>query len=32
VFPDSISDKQTIAIDSAQLMKLLSGCAIQSRR
>jgi transposase len=30
-FPDSIGDKQTIAIDSAQLMKLLSGCVIQSR-
>ena len=25
VFPDSIGDKQTIVIDSAQLMKLLSG-------
>jgi transposase len=28
VFPDSNDDKQTIAIDSAQLMKLLSGLPV----
>jgi transposase len=33
VFPaaDSTGERQTIAIDSAGLMKLLSGCVIQSR-
>ena len=31
VFPDSIGDKQTISIDSAQLMKLLGGCVMQPR-
>jgi transposase len=28
VFPDPVGDKQTIAIDSAQLMKLLSGLPV----
>ena len=31
VFPDSIGDQQTVSIDSAQLMKLLGGCVMQSR-
>ncbi len=33
LFPaaDALGDRRTIAIDSASLMKLLSGCAIQSR-
>jgi len=28
---DSLGDKQAVSIDSAALMKLLSGCVIQSR-
>ena len=31
VFPDSVGDKRTIAIDSAQLMKLLGGGVLQAR-